>query len=111
MPPEGSTDDIHLTVTIVVTEDDGNSLTVNKDVIIHIEPKIDATDYSLSSRGVEDQNVVVNWRPDADQGYTDNNEEITAITFSMAQSAIDAGYTLTVSGESTPLASVVEKPY
>lgn len=111
VPPEGSTDDIHLTVTIVVTEDDGNSLTVNKDVIIHIEPKIDATDYSLSSRGVEDQNVVVNWRPDADQGYTDNNEEITAITFSMAQSAIDAGYTLTVSGESTPLASVVEKPY
>lgn len=65
VPPEGSTDDIHLTVTIVVTEDDGNSLTVNKDVIIHIEPKIDATDYSLSSRGVEDQNVVVNWRPDA----------------------------------------------
>ncbi|WP_281544452.1 retention module-containing protein [Grimontia sp. SpTr1] len=103
VPPPGSTDDITLTVTIIVTEDDGDSLTVDKDVIVHIEPEIDAQDYTLNSRGFEDQNVVVNWRPNTDEGFTDNNESITAITFSMAQAAIDAGYTLTIAGESTPI--------
>ncbi|USH03897.1 retention module-containing protein [Grimontia kaedaensis] len=103
VPPPGSTDDITLTVTIIVTEDDGDSLTVDKDVIVHIEPEIDAQDYTLNSRGFEDQNVVVNWRPNTDEGFTDNNESITAITFSMAQAAIDDGYTLTIAGESTPI--------
>ncbi|OEE67526.1 hypothetical protein A1OO_17425 [Enterovibrio norvegicus FF-33] len=103
VPPLGSTDDITLTVTVIVTEDDGDSLTVNKDVVVHIEPKIDAVDYTLDSRGTEDQSVVVNWRPGTDQGYTDNNETITAITFNMATDAISAGYTLTISGESSPL--------
>ncbi|CZF79088.1 Poly(beta-D-mannuronate) C5 epimerase 1 [Grimontia celer] len=103
VPPPGSTDDITLTVTIIVTEDDGDSLTIDKDVVVHIEPAIDAQDYTLNSRGFEDQNVVVNWRPDTDEGFTDNNEAITAITFSMAQAAIDAGYTLTIAGESSPI--------
>ncbi|WP_325892581.1 retention module-containing protein [Grimontia sp. NTOU-MAR1] len=103
VPPPGSTDDITMTITIVVTENDGDSLTVDKNVIVHIEPEIDAQDYTLNSRGFEDQNVVVNWRPNTDEGFTDNNESITAITFSMSQAAIDAGYTLTIAGESIPI--------
>ncbi|MDD1780850.1 retention module-containing protein [Enterovibrio sp. ZSDZ35] len=104
IPPEGSTKDITMTVSIVVTENDGDSLTVNRDVIIHIEPKIDATNYALSSLGYEDQPIDINWRPDEDSGFTDNREEIVGIVFSMSSTAIAAGYELTIEGESSPLA-------
>ncbi|WP_232313334.1 M10 family metallopeptidase C-terminal domain-containing protein [Enterovibrio coralii] len=103
IPPPGSTKDITMTVSIVVTENDGDSLTVNKDVIVHIEPKIDATDYALATTGFEDQPINVNWRPDEDNGFTDNREEIVGITFSMSSVAIAAGYELTIEGETTPL--------
>ncbi|WP_028025430.1 retention module-containing protein [Enterovibrio calviensis] len=103
VPPAGSTEDIRLTVTVVVTEDDGDSRAVDKDVIVHIEPKIDAVNYSLDSQGTEDTNVVVNWRPDVDQGFTDNNEAITGISFNIATQALTAGYTLTIVGETSPL--------
>ncbi|SKA55082.1 hypothetical protein [Enterovibrio nigricans] len=103
IPPEGSTKDITLTVSIVVTENDGDSLTVNRDVIIHIDPKIDATNYALSSLGYEDQPIDINWRPDENSGFTDNREEIVGIVFSMSSIAIAAGYELTIEGESAPL--------
>ncbi|WP_407330373.1 retention module-containing protein [Enterovibrio sp. 27052020O] len=103
VPAAGSTKDIELTVTVIATEDDGDSVAENKSIIVHIEPKIDAVDYTLNSRGFEDQNVVVNWRPDTDQGYTDNNEKITHISFHMSTEAIADGYTLTIAGDSSPL--------
>ncbi|MDD1793095.1 retention module-containing protein [Enterovibrio sp. ZSDZ42] len=103
VPPKGSTDDITLTVTVVVTEDDGDSRAVDKDVIVHIEPKIDAVNYTLDSQGTEDTNIVVNWRPEVDQGFTDNNEAITGITFNIASEALTAGYTLTIAGDTSPL--------
>ncbi|PML81364.1 hypothetical protein BCT69_08510 [Enterovibrio norvegicus] len=106
VPPLGSTEDITLDVIIVVTEDDGDTLTVRKEVTVHIEPSIDASDYTLGSQGNEDANIPINWRPSTDQGFTDNNESITAITFNMSTTAIAAGYTLTIQGESAPLSFV-----
>ncbi|MFL7011757.1 retention module-containing protein [Enterovibrio norvegicus] len=106
VPPLGSTEDITLDVIIVVTEDDGDTLTVSKAVTVHIEPSIDASDYTLGSQGNEDANIPINWRPSTDQGFTDNNESITAITFNMSATAIAAGYTLTIQGESAPLSFV-----
>ncbi|PMN88345.1 retention module-containing protein [Enterovibrio norvegicus] len=106
VPPLGSTEDITLDVIIVVTEDDGDTLTVRKEVTVHIEPSIDASDYTLGSQGNEDANIPINWRPSTDQGFIDNNESITAITFNMSTTAIAAGYTLTIQGESAPLSFV-----
>ncbi|MGF1706856.1 retention module-containing protein [Enterovibrio baiacu] len=106
VPPLGSTEDITLDVIIVVTEDDGDTLTVRKEVVVHIEPSIDASDFTLGSQGNEDANIAINWRPSTDQGFTDNNESITAIAFNMSASAIADGYTLTIQGETTPLTFV-----
>ncbi|WP_164072537.1 hypothetical protein, partial [Poseidonibacter lekithochrous] len=72
IPPENSTEDIHLDVRVVVTENDGASQSFDKDVIIHIEPVVDATNYTNHSTGYEDELTPIDWRPN----LTDSKEQV-----------------------------------
>ncbi|UKA24041.1 DUF5801 domain-containing protein [Photobacterium damselae subsp. damselae] len=76
IPPENSTEDIHLDVRVVVTENDGASQSFDKDVIIHIEPVVDATNYTNHSTGYEDELTPIDWRPN----LTDSKEQVTSLT-------------------------------
>ncbi|WP_340641909.1 retention module-containing protein [Photobacterium damselae] len=76
IPPTNSTEDIHLDVRVVVTENDGASQSFDKDVIIHIEPVVDATNYINHSTGYEDELTPIDWRPN----LTDSKEQVTSLT-------------------------------
>lgn len=76
IPPPNSTKDITLNARLIVTENDGDSLTVDKQIVIHITPVIDAVDYARTSYGFEDQLVTVDWQPPQ---FSDSQEEITGI--------------------------------
>ncbi|HIF9275400.1 TPA: retention module-containing protein [Photobacterium damselae] len=76
IPPTNSTEDIHLDVRVVVTENDGASQSFDKDVIIHIEPVVDATNYINHSTGYEDKLTPIDWRPN----LTDSKEQVTSLT-------------------------------
>ncbi|WP_245903529.1 DUF5801 repeats-in-toxin domain-containing protein [Photobacterium indicum] len=74
-PPLNSTADIDLDVRLVVTENDGDSKSFDGNLVIHVEPVVDATDYSKNSNGNEDNYVNLNWQPD----LTDSKEVITGL--------------------------------
>ncbi|HIF9470988.1 TPA: DUF5801 repeats-in-toxin domain-containing protein [Photobacterium damselae] len=76
IPPTNSTEDIHLDIRVVVTENDGASQSFDKDVIIHIEPVVDATNYIKHSTGYEDELTPIDWRPN----LTDSKEQVTSLT-------------------------------
>ncbi|HIF9522956.1 TPA: DUF5801 repeats-in-toxin domain-containing protein [Photobacterium damselae] len=76
IPPENSTEDIHLDIRVVVTENDGASQSFDKDVIIHIEPVVDAANYTNHSTGYEDELTPIDWRPN----LTDSKEQVTSLT-------------------------------
>ncbi|HIF9086675.1 TPA: DUF5801 repeats-in-toxin domain-containing protein [Photobacterium damselae] len=76
IPPENSTEDIHLDIRVVVTENDGASQSFDKDAIIHIEPVVDATNYTNHSTGYEDELTPIDWRPN----LTDSKEQVTSLT-------------------------------
>jgi T1SS-143 domain-containing protein len=77
IPPKNSTADITLTAHLVVTENDGSALVVDKQIVIHITPVIDAGDYGKTSAGFEDGLVTINWIPPA---FSDPQEHITGLT-------------------------------
>ncbi|PSW76341.1 hcalcium-binding protein, partial [Photobacterium angustum] len=77
VPPENSLEDITLDVRVVVTENDGASQAFNGELIIHVTPEIDATNYDTVSKGFEDQATVINWLPPE---FSDSQENITALT-------------------------------
>ncbi|PSX33442.1 hcalcium-binding protein [Photobacterium kishitanii] len=89
-PPHNSTEDIHLDVRTVVTENDGASASFNSELVIHITPEIDAGNYSTVSEGLEDQATVINWKP----VITDTQEHITGL----ALAGLPAGYQLFING-------------
>ncbi|EAR54682.1 hypothetical protein SKA34_10078 [Photobacterium sp. SKA34] len=76
-PSENNLEDITLDVRVVVTENDGASKAFDGELVIHVTPEIDATDYDTVSKGFEDQGTVVNWLPPA---FSDPKENITALT-------------------------------
>jgi large repetitive protein len=91
------TDDITITASLVVTEDDGDFITIDKDIVIEIAPVIDAVDYvkTTDTGALEDTRFVIDWQPDASVGFVDNQEEIIAITLS----GIPLGYTVFVGSD------------
>ncbi|KTD45277.1 structural toxin protein RtxA [Legionella quinlivanii] len=76
IPPPNSTADMSLNAHIVVTENDGNYLVVDKQIVIHVTPVIDAGDYARGSAGLEDGLTTVNWRPPT---FSDSQEFISGL--------------------------------
>ena len=94
-PPPNSTVDLELTAKIVVTEADGDSAEYEKDIIIHVEPVIDAGDFSSTIAGVEDTPITIdrtNWMPP----LADSQEKVTHLTFTLPIGADPTGYTLII---------------
>lgn len=77
-PPHNSTADLHLVARVVVTENDGDSKSFEVPLHIKVEPEIDATNYSKTSHGLEDQFTVLDWHPP----LTDGAEKVTALSLS-----------------------------
>ncbi|HIF9541888.1 TPA: retention module-containing protein [Photobacterium damselae] len=103
VPPQHSTEDIPLKARVVVTEDDGDVKTFERDILINIAPVIDAGDYSITTSGhaFEDQNNTVNWKPGTAQGFVDNQEHIVGIQFK----DVPSDYQLLIDGSPLSLVS------
>ncbi|WP_429122863.1 retention module-containing protein [Aeromonas veronii] len=83
-PPHNSTADLNLIAKVVVTENDGDHKRFDVPLHIKVEPEIDATDYSKTSHGLEDQFTVLDWHPT----LTDGAEKVTALSLS----GVEDGY-------------------
>lgn len=83
-PPHNSTADLSLIAKVVVTENDGDHKSFDVPLHIKVEPEIDATDYSKTSHGLEDQFTVLDWHPT----LTDGAEKVTALSLS----GVEDGY-------------------
>ncbi|WP_429072356.1 retention module-containing protein [Aeromonas veronii] len=83
-PPHNSTADLNLIARVVVTENDGDHKSFDVPLHIKVEPEIDATDYSKTSHGLEDQFTVLDWYPT----LTDGAEKVTALSLS----GVEDGY-------------------
>ncbi|WP_111900099.1 retention module-containing protein [Aeromonas veronii] len=83
-PPHNSTADLNLIAKVVVTENDGDHKSFDVPLHIKVEPEIDATDYSKTSHGLEDQFTVLDWYPT----LTDGAEKVTALSLS----GVEDGY-------------------
>ncbi|MFM5015586.1 retention module-containing protein [Aeromonas veronii] len=83
-PPYNSTADLNLIAKVVVTENDGDHKSFEVPLHIKVEPEIDATDYSKTSHGLEDQFTVLDWHPT----LTDGAEKVTALSLS----GVEDGY-------------------
>lgn len=83
-PPHNSTADLNLIAKVVVTESDGDHKSFDVPLHIKVEPEIDATDYSKTSHGLEDQFTVLDWYPT----LTDGAEKVTALSLS----GVEDGY-------------------
>ncbi|TMX46027.1 hypothetical protein DA099_15845 [Photobacterium damselae] len=103
VPPQHSTEDIPLKARVVVTEDDGDVKTFERDILINIAPVIDAGDYSITTSGhaFEDQNNTVNWKPGTAQGFVDSQEHIVGIQFK----DVPSDYQLLIDGSPLSLVS------
>lgn len=102
-PPHNSTADLNLIAKVVVTENDGDHKSFNVPLHIKVEPEIDATDYSKTSHGLEDQFTVLDWHPT----LTDGAEKVTALSLS----GVEDGYQiwLRVGSVESPLTVVSGK--
>ncbi len=102
-PPHNSTADLNLIAKVVVTENDGDHKSFNVPLHIKVEPEIDATDYSKTSNGLEDQFTVLDWYPT----LTDGAEKVTALSLS----GVEDGYQiwLRVGSVESPLTVVSGK--
>ncbi|WFO53183.1 retention module-containing protein [Aeromonas veronii] len=83
-PPHDSTEDLKLIAKVVVTENDGDHKSFEVPLHIKVEPEIDATNYSKTSHGLEDQFTVLDWHPT----LTDGAEKVTHLSLS----GIEPGY-------------------
>ncbi|CDT88586.1 Conserved hypothetical protein; putative hemolysin-type calcium-binding region [Vibrio coralliirubri] len=79
-PIDSSTENIHIKGQIVVTENDGHTLTFDQEVRVLVEPRIDTSaTYSNTTTGDEDTAINIDWHPQGDD-YIDDDEHFTSIT-------------------------------
>ncbi|MEZ9904519.1 retention module-containing protein [Vibrio breoganii] len=79
-PIPSFTGNIDLKSTLVVTENDGDVRVIEGDIVIKVQPVIDAKDgYERTSTGNEDTFIEVDWRPTGDD-YPDSDEVIKLVT-------------------------------
>ncbi len=117
IPESSSTENIHITGSIIVTEDDGHTRIVEREIRVKVEPEIDAQDnYVVSSEGNEDTRINIDWQPtltqspDADEFYA----ELTISGFPAGSTVYVDGVAQTVTGGSitlTPAANESEQDF
>ncbi|NOJ18755.1 retention module-containing protein [Vibrio jasicida] len=117
IPESSSTENIHITGTIIVTENDGHTRLVEREIRVKVEPIIDAQDnYAVSSEGDEDTRINIDWEPtliqspDADEFYA----ELTISGFPVGSTVYVDGVAQTITGGSitlTPAASESEQDF
>lgn len=79
-PTHSSTENITIIGTIVVTENDGHTLTFEKEIRVNVEPVIDTSlTYTNRSVGKEDSAINIGWHPKGND-YSDSDEHFTSIT-------------------------------
>ncbi|PMO56542.1 hypothetical protein BCT07_14735 [Vibrio breoganii] len=75
-PVNSSTENIDLIVTIVVTENDGDTEVFEGNILIKVKPVIDAeTSYTGTATGNEDQFITIDWIPTGSD-FPDDDEQI-----------------------------------
>ncbi|AYO11596.1 retention module-containing protein [Vibrio campbellii] len=117
IPESSSTENIHITGSIIVTEDDGHTRIVEREIRVKVEPVIDAQDnYVVSSEVNEDTRINIDWEPtltqspDADEFYA----ELTISGFPAGSTVYVDGVAQTVTGGSislTPAANESEQDF
>ncbi|MGI3039609.1 retention module-containing protein [Vibrio diabolicus] len=81
-PEASSTENIHITATTIVTENDGHSRTSSGEIRIIVAPVIDAQDnYTVQSEGDEDTRFNIDWKPTLAQS-PDTDEFFSEVTIS-----------------------------
>ncbi len=101
IPEASSTENIAITGTIIVTENDGHSRVIEREVRIKVEPVIDAEDnYVVRSEGDEDTRFNIDWKPTLVQS-PDTDEFFSDVTIS----GFPPGSTVYVDGVAQALVS------
>ncbi|NNN77809.1 retention module-containing protein [Vibrio sp. 11-4(1)] len=100
-PEASSTENIHITATTIVTENDGHSRTSSGEIRIIVAPVIDAQDnYTIQSEGDEDTRFNIDWKPTLAQS-PDTDEFFSDVTIS----GFPPGSTVYVDGVAQTLVS------
>ncbi|ELV8771524.1 retention module-containing protein [Vibrio harveyi] len=105
-PETSSTENITITATTIVTENDGHTRSVAGEIRVKVAPVIDAQDnYVVSSEGNEDTRINIDWEPTATQS-PDTDEffaELTISGFPNGSTVYVGGVAQTVTGGSITL--------
>ncbi|WP_261884522.1 retention module-containing protein [Vibrio pomeroyi] len=81
-PVDSSTENIHIQGQVIVTENDGHTLTFDQEVRILVEPRIDTSaTYNTVTNGDEDTAINIDWHPEGTD-YIDDDEHFTSIIIS-----------------------------
>ncbi len=101
--PENSSEDITIPVRIVMTENDGDSTSIDYDIVVKVNPEVDGVgtnddgslkDYdTATSTGYEDNLVKLNWDPTSQ--LVDDSEKVTGLTIN----GFPPGYSIVIDGE------------
>ncbi|MFM2608251.1 retention module-containing protein [Vibrio chagasii] len=87
-PVDSSTENIHIQGKVIVTENDGHTLTFDQEVRVLVEPRIDTSaTYNTVTRGDEDTAINIDWHPEGTD-YIDDDEHFTSIVISGIPSGI-----------------------
>ncbi|NOH32501.1 retention module-containing protein [Vibrio chagasii] len=87
-PVDSSTENIHIQGKVVVTENDGHTLSFDQEIRILVEPRIDTSaTYNTVTRGDEDTAINIDWHPEGTD-YIDDDEHFTSIVISGIPSGV-----------------------
>ena len=89
-PVDSSTENINILGKVVVTENDGHTLSFDKEIRILVEPRIDTSaTYNTVTRGDEDTAINIDWHPEGTD-YIDGDEHFTSIVISGIPSGVES---------------------
>ncbi|TKE92666.1 retention module-containing protein [Vibrio kanaloae] len=89
-PVDSSTENIHIQSKVIVTENDGHTLTFDQEVRVLVEPRIDtSTTYSTVTNGDEDTAISIDWHPEGTD-YIDDDEHFTSIVISAIPTDVES---------------------
>ncbi|CAH6909340.1 Cadherin domain-containing protein [Vibrio chagasii] len=81
-PVDSSTENIHIQGKVIVTENDGHTLTFDQEIRVLVEPRIDTSaTYNTVTNGDEDTAINIDWHPEGTD-YIDHDEHFTSIVIS-----------------------------